>query len=57
VHNCFWRKRRINIVSVYAGLKILVAESKCAKSNGKTSQKLLSDSRDGLMLCKKVIYI
>jgi hypothetical protein len=31
-------KRRINAVFVYAGLKIFVAESKCAESNGNKSE-------------------
>lgn len=32
------KKRRVNAVFVYAGLKVLVAESKCAESNGNKSQ-------------------
>lgn len=37
-------KRRVNAVFVYAGLKIMVAESKGAESNGNKSE--AADSRD-----------
>lgn len=50
-----WGKR-MNIVFVYTGLKILVAESKCAESNENQSE--AADSAEMIAFyVKNVIYI